>query len=160
MTAEEQIVLDTAIRNGMPSRLAGLILAQAKHESANFTSGVYRDCNNAFGYSAYAGQGSCQGHSFYKAYSSLADSVKEITAWIKRRQAEGKFPANLNEIQTPEQYAALLKQSNYYEDSVTNYSNGLKNWFVANLLPVSTGLIGLILVVAMLILNNSNKYLK
>lgn len=158
MTAEEQIIIDTARGQGMPQRLSELILAQAKHESGNFTSPVYKDCRNAFGYSAYAGQNSCPGHSFYKLYPNLQESVKELTGWIKRRQAEGKFPANLETITTPEQYAALLKQSNYYEDSVTNYSNGLKNWFVA--LPVSTGLIGLILVVAVLVLNNSNKYLK
>ena len=132
--------------------------AQAKHESANFTSAVFRDCSNAFGYSATSSNVSCPGHSFYKAYNNLSESVNELCQWIKRRQREGKFPSNLNEIQTPEQYALLLKNSGYYEDSFNNYANGLQRWFV-KILPYGTAIIGILLIVFVLIINKGNKTL-
>lgn len=161
MNANEQTVISTARANGMPERLAELMLAQAKHESANFTSAVFKDCNNAFGYSSIAGGPSCPGHSFYKSYYNLADSTKEICNWIKRRQAEGKFPKDLNTIQTPEQYAALLKGAAYYEDAQSNYAAGLKRWFITNLFPISSGLILLILAALAYIIHTGNeRYLR
>lgn len=159
MTENEQIVLNTARSQGMPAYLSNLILAQAKHESNNFTSAVYQDCNNAFGYSAPGGVNYCKGHSFYRAYNNLQESVIELTNWIKRRQKENKFPQDLNTITSPDQYAQLLKSSGYYEDSTINYTNGLKRWFVNNILPVSTSLIFIALVVGVLILNQGNKHL-
>ena len=46
--------------------------------------------------------------------------------------ADGSFPADLNEITDPAQYATLLKAAGpgpYYQDSVSNYAGGLVNWF-------------------------------
>ena len=130
---DEQIY-NTATAQGIPPILATLIVAQARHETANYTSNAFRSCNNLFGYK-YVGQnlstGPCitssEGNSYAK-YASVADSVKELTAWIKRRQAENKFPANLNSITTPEQYATLLKNSGYYGAPIREYVNGLIFW--------------------------------
>ena len=120
-----------AVADGMPAILSTFIVAQARHETADYTSNVFTSCNNCFGYK-WVGQalatgpctGSPEGDSYAK-YDSIEKSTHEITGWIKRRQAEGKFPANLNTIVTPDQYATLLKQSGYYGDSLQTYLAGL-----------------------------------
>lgn len=131
-----QTIFDVARANGVPVVLANLIVAQARHETADFTSNVFKSCNNAFGYK-YAGQplpvrpcvNSPEGNS-YASYPDLADSVRELVAWIKRRQEENKFPANLSEITTAEKYAQLLKDAGFYGDPVTVYTSGLKKFAV------------------------------
>ena len=128
--AYENDVYDTAISDGMPPALALLIVAQSKHESNNYTSSVFLNCNNAFGYAATSN--SCPGHEFYQAYNNIIDSTHELTAWIKRRLSEGNFPP-LQTITTPQQYAQLLSDNNYYTDSVANYAAGLSNWFSSNI---------------------------
>lgn len=155
---EEQTILNILKLSGFPVTLSQIILAQAKHETGNFTSPVYQDCNNAFGYSAYQGHGACQGHSFYRHYPSLIESTHELVGWIERRQWEGNFPLDLNEIKTAAQYAELLKENGYYEDSLANYKNGLERWL--DYLPGATTGIGVMLLVLVGIIaigNNSYK---
>lgn len=123
----QQIVFDTAISDGMPEQLARLIAAQAAHESNGFTSAIFLDCNNAFGYKVFGNAAACPGHPDYELYPTLQASTHEITSWIKRRLQEGNFPS-LDTITTPDQYASLLKQNGYYEDSESNYSAGLIAW--------------------------------
>jgi len=119
---------------GLPVALANLVTAQARHESANFTSPLFVGDNNAFGYD-YTGNANqagissrSHGGSFYARYNTIEDSTNEITDWIYRRRQEGKFPADLNSIQSPNDYATLLKNSAYFEDNVTNYQAGLTRW--------------------------------
>lgn len=122
---------------GVPSTLANLIVAQAQHESGNFSSNIFSSGNNAFGYSYYPGSPwqlpepglvADNGQATAK-YKSIADSTKEIIDWIYRRVREGKFPQNLETITTPEKYASLLKGAGYYGDSVANYTAGLSRYF-------------------------------
>lgn len=126
----------TATNPGLPATLANLLIAQAKHETGNYTSRFFTQYNNAFGYS-YAGSKyqtgpgpTADNGQPIGVYGSLADSVREIVDWIYRRVREGKFPADLSTIQTPEQYAALLKSAGYYGDTLANYTRGLKNFFL------------------------------
>lgn len=155
MTPNETIY-NTSISDGMPPALATLITAQANHETNGFTSNVFKTCNNAFGYK-YVGQslatGACvnapEGDQFAK-YLSLENSTHEITAWIKRRQQEGVFPADLNTITTPDQYAALLKDAGYYGDTEANYTNGLIYWLqqIGNVITRPTGAAILLVIIA------------
>jgi len=118
---------------GMPAALSALIVAQARHETADFTSNVFRRCNNAFGYKAVAGAEKCTlspENDFYKYYPSLSDSVREVVGWIRRRQQEGRFPADLATVRTPAQYAELLKNSGYYGAPVTEYRAGLTRFLL------------------------------
>ena len=118
--------------DGMPETLSILIAAQAAHETGNFTSNVFLQNNNAFGYKRYAGAKyqigagriSPEGNN-YAQYANIDNSVHEITGWIKRRLSEGKFPL-LQSIKTPLQYAMALKSCGYYGDSVDNYTKGLE----------------------------------
>jgi uncharacterized FlgJ-related protein len=124
-------IYDQARAEGMPPALAALIVAQARHESANFTSNVFRKCGNLFGYKAVYSAPKCilsPESDYYKKYNAIADSVKEVTDWIKRRQREGRFPADLRAVDTPEVYARLLKQSGYYGAPESEYSNALARW--------------------------------
>ena len=128
----EQKVYSTALNNNIPGPLALLIVAQSKHESNDYTSAVFLDCNNSFGYKALNASQSCPLHPDYKKYSNIEESTLEIVNWIGRRLNEGNFPP-LDEITTAEQYAQLLKDNGYYGDSVYNYTNGLLNWFKSNI---------------------------
>lgn len=154
MTANEATIYNVCRGYGFPDLLSKLIVAQSEHETANFTSAVFQDCKNGFGYSSNYVDNPCNNHSFYKAYDSLSQSADELCRWILRRQKEGKFPTDLNTIKTPEQYAQLLKDSGYYTDTVTNYMNGLKYYF-SKILPYSGPALVLILLFLFILVNKN-----
>lgn len=130
----EQRIYNKALSLGMPQFVATCIVLQAAHETAGFTSNVFKSCNNLNGYK-WVGQSTALGPclkspegDFYAKYATIEDSVTELVAWIKRRQKDGKFPADLNTITSLNQYAELLKNSGWYGDTVYNYVNGLYYW--------------------------------
>lgn len=144
----EQIIFSTAIKDGMPQTLAKLLVAQSKVETNNYQHRFFTIGLNAFGYSYVPGAkwqldrgGPLADNGVPIAqYSSIENSVHEIASWIKRRQAEGKFPANLNEITTPDEYATLLKNAGYYQADLSTYTGALLYWF-ENLPPLQAALI-------------------
>lgn len=125
------IIKSTAVNEGMPLQLATLVAAQAAHETEDFTSDLFNSCNNCFGYK-YVEGASLQTHpchkspegNYYAGYADIEHSAMEICGWIKRRLNEGRFPA-LTAIQTPLQYASLLKNCGYYGDTEANYTAGI-----------------------------------
>lgn len=130
-----RFIYGQARAGGLPSALSNLVVAQARHETADFTSNVFRNCKNFFGYK-YVGQSgaaSCtqapEGGS-YAIYPELAGSVNELIAWIRRRQNDGTFPKDLSTITTAAQYAQLLKGAGYYGDPVAVYAAGLRRFAV------------------------------
>ena len=144
ITAYSNEILNTATAGtaknpkGLPATLAALLVAQARHESGNFGSNFFVKYNNAFGYSRdsrsvyqVAGGTVADNGVPIGVYKNVADSTREIVDWIYRRVAEGKFPVNLSVINTPDEYAQLLKDAGYYEDSFTNYAQGLKSFFTS-----------------------------
>lgn len=133
MTYDERIY-NQAIADGMPPVLATLIVAQAKHETGDYTSHAFTSCLNCFGYkwvNQSTAAGPCiissEGDAFAK-YTSVEQSTHELTAWIRRRQRAGIFPADLSTIATAEAYATLLKNAGYYGDTLENYTNALIYW--------------------------------
>ena len=158
----DQIIYETATADGMPDPLAVFIVAQARHETGNYSSRFFTVGNNAFGYSYYPGSkwqldkgGPLADNGIPIAqYANIQNSVHELTDWIKRRQAQGKFPADLGTITTPEQYAQLLKNAGYYGDTVANYTAGLIRWLkvISDTLfsPAGTGIAILILIIGFL----------
>lgn len=148
IVAIENTIYNTAVADGMPSALAKLIVAQSKLETGDYTSNFFLNYNNCFGYSCVPGgqwQSGCgtladNGISI-AAYSSIENSTHEITHWIRRRQAEGKFPADLNEITTADQYSLLLKNAGYYGASLADYTAGVLYWF-NRLPPLAVAVIG------------------
>jgi hypothetical protein len=126
-----QTIYNTLRESGIPDPLSLFVVAQAKHETANFTSNVFKTCNNAFGYKAVGTAFSCsqapEGGSYEYYPGGVADSAREIAAYLKRRVSDGKFPP-LVQISTPEQYAALLKSAGYYGAPLSEYTAGLLRW--------------------------------
>jgi len=132
--SEQAKIISILEQYNIPAPLKYYIAAQSAHETNNFTSSVYLDCKNGYGYGA-AGL-PCPGHERYRIYQDSSQSTIEIINWIKRRQQEGRFPDNLATIISPDQYATLLKNSGYYEDSIINYANGIKRFLNLNIAPI------------------------
>lgn len=129
------LVYAIAFGDGMPDQLCKLIVAQAKHETDDFSSHAFEYNNNCFGYKYVKGAKWQMGpgitsteHDPYAHYEDVAHSVHEICDWIKRRQHEGKFPADLRTITSPAQYAQLLKACGYYGDTLSDYTTGLNHF--------------------------------
>lgn len=160
MTTEQKI-FSTALQDGMPELLSRFIVAQAKHETGNFTHKFFTIGNNAFGYEYVSGSkwqldkgGTNADNGIPIAqYAIVENSVHELTDWIKRRQHEGKFPSNLANIQNSDDYAFLLRNAGYYTAPYTTYADRLAYWL--NQLPalsVPTPSSILLLAIAVLII--------
>lgn len=119
-------VYTQAINMGMPAAVAQNIVAQARHESGNYSSSVFQHSNNAFGYTYYSGALWQTGGNYngYAVYDSIQDSTAEVVDWLKRRQNEGKL--SISNLTTPEAYATALKNNGYFKDTLSNYTNGIK----------------------------------
>ena len=133
----EQTVYDTAISEGATDTLARIILAQVKHESANFSSNVFKRNNNPMGMKMpskrktvwIAGAGTKppgnEGATPYARYNSLADAIHDLFNWLHYN----KIP--VNEIQSVSQYSELLRQRSYMGNTETAkkiYIAGLSKW--------------------------------
>lgn len=132
--SNEERIFNAAISDGMPEILAKIIVAQSKHETGNYKHRFFTKGNNAFGYSynknskwQISGGDKADNNVPIAQYRSVEDSTHELTDWIKRRQKEGKFPKDLNLIQSASRYAQLLKASGYYQAPLTVYTNALVN---------------------------------
>lgn len=138
MTTEE-LIFNTARADGMPEILATIIVAQAKHETGNFTHRFFTTGKNAFGYSYVKGAKwqlpapgpNADNGIAIAQYASVENSVHELTDWIKRRQKEGRFPLDLSTIKTAAHYSQLLKNAGYYGASYATYTAALEKWLKA-----------------------------
>lgn len=98
--------------------------AQAKHETANYTSNLYQRSNNAFGMhnpSKREAVGYRVAGDRYRHYDHRGQSIHDFILWLK----DWNFPTD---IQSPEEYVRQLKMRNYFTDSVDNYTTGLKKY--------------------------------
>lgn len=114
-----------------PAPIALNITAQARHESGNYHSNVFKTLNNLFGYKYIGQPGATKGTpapigegGYYAKYSTLEGSVNELAKWIKRRISEGKFSES--NLYNSNEYAAALKAGAYFTDNLKNYQAGLK----------------------------------
>ena len=132
----DKLIYNQAIKRGLLPSVANLLAAQARLESADYTSNVFKQNTNAFGYKFVGQSGATRGTvaprsewsnantpGYYAKYRSIEDSANEVINWLFRRQQEGKFL--VNDLTTAGKYAAGLKAGNYYGESAANYSNGL-----------------------------------
>jgi len=110
-------------RQGLEIGMARLLVAQAIHETGNFKSRLFLQENNAFGMKvpglrktfnvAPLGPG-------FSTFLSVEDSVKDMLLWLDHF----KVPLSITD---PFIYAKILKDKNYYEDSIETYFKGLAN---------------------------------
>jgi len=128
-------VYRTALSEGASDTFARIVLSQMVHESANFTSNVFKQNNNPLGmkvpsvrkspYILGAGTNAPanEGKTPYARFASLADATRDLFHWLRFNKIDFK------NISTPDQYAAVLKQKGYYGDTQKNYTNALTRFF-------------------------------
>jgi hypothetical protein len=159
----ESIIYNTATKNGIPRNLALLLVSQSKHETALFSSPVFWENKNMFGYKYVpgaklqdsSGRISTEGDPYAK-YATYENSVLEVVGWLKRRVKEGKFPP-LEKITTEKQYAELLKNAGYYGDPVKNYLSGLIRFFNSDIGKNSGNIAAVIIIFVLLVYLMQNK---
>lgn len=100
------------------------ILAQARVESANFTSPLYKRSFNAFGMKnatiRYQLGFNVPGDP-YRHYTSLLESIQDFEAYLK---SQG-YPVIVPDV---EAYAGNLKRLGYFEAPLGDYVTALKSW--------------------------------
>lgn len=113
--------------------LTSLAVAQARFESADFSSHIFLQDNNCIGYNYFSGsiwqvgkggnKPGSEGGGAYARYESIEDCARELADWIHRRRSvfQGVYDCA--------SYAAALKQQGYYADSVTVYTQGLELYY-------------------------------
>jgi hypothetical protein len=147
----DQFIYDEAIKQGFTPTAAKLVVAQARFESSDYTSGVFQKNNNMYGMK-YVGQplatkGSlapsnerscptgCKNSDFYAKYASPADSAKDVMTRLYMKTMGGVTPADLRNATDTDDFALKLKKRSYYGfmktpetwgSEVRNYANGLK----------------------------------
>lgn len=142
----EKIIFDTLIKEKMSVKLALLVLAQTKHETANYTSNVFKKLNNVIGYKVYdsvyqtkIGTKSPEGNN-YGSYATVVDGAKEAAGWYRRRNKENgnKYDA----VTDTSQYCWLLWKDHFFTqgnfktpaDAVKNYQKGIDKFYKINIL--------------------------
>jgi hypothetical protein len=111
---------------GFNKKAAQYITAQAAHETANFTSYIYRNNYNPFGMT-FQGQkeasGEKNGYAYYHNYSLSVDDYKRLFKSY-----------GLVEMGTVESFVDLLKKHGYFKATKAEYLAGVK-WFLKLYFP-------------------------
>ena len=93
-------------------KYADWIEAQARHESANYTSQVYKRANNPFGMKNAEKRkqlGKKLDGDVYRHYRNIGEAIQDYILYLK----EFKVPSNIG---TAKSYFALLQQQGYAQD--------------------------------------------
>jgi len=131
MSIDEQIYT-AALKAGFTPSAAKLIVAQARHETGNYTSYQYRTNNNLFGMKfvnqplATKGNKSPEGD-FYAKYPNVAASVQDLVNRNYKISRGGVSFDDLKKVSDTTDFAQKLKKRGYYTASVKGYDRGLKS---------------------------------
>lgn len=140
----DQLIYNTAIKAGFTPTAAKLVVAQARLESADYTSPVFRN-NNATSGMKYIGQplarrgtlapykersdgckavtqnqvggfgpSPCQNSDHYAAYNSVADSASDKINRLYNINKGGVTPEQIRNAKDADEFAMLLKKRSYY----------------------------------------------
>jgi len=143
MTNYDQIVYDTSIQQGFKPEIAKYIVAQARLESSDYGSNVFKCNNNMYG-TKFANQplaskgtlapqneisstcmpsgsgcqrtgiGSCRSIDFYARYSSPNDGIKDTIERYYKKTISGVSFDDLNNSTDIIDFAKKLKQRRYF----------------------------------------------
>jgi flagellum-specific peptidoglycan hydrolase FlgJ len=142
MNANDNLIYTIALQNGFNDKSAKIIVAQARLESANYTSNVFKKNNNAFGMKfigqKYATKGSPApvnervknpnaNVNFYAKYNNVGDSAKDLIERLLNITRNGVTPEMLKNTTSPEQYATLQKKRGYFGGKVEDYAKNLRS---------------------------------
>lgn len=155
----DQSIYNEATSNGFTDMAARFIVAQARLESADYTSNVFVNNNNMYGMKyvaqTLATRGTlapmsersaacktnnvCKNSDYYAKYQSPSDSAKDVITRLYQKTMRGVMPAQLKTASTPDIFADLLKKRGYYGVTVEQYAKGLKSKLKKiNIVPVQT----------------------
>lgn len=125
----DQEIYKVALENGFTPTSAKFVVAQAKLESANYTSNVFKNNNNMFGMKfvgqanatrgtlAPANERKCNGNcdsDYYAKYKTPSDSARDAIQRLFSKTMYGVTSQDLKDSTTTEQYALNLKKRHYY----------------------------------------------
>jgi len=140
----DTIIYETAKKNGFTPTAAKFVVAQARLESADYTSNVFINNFNTSGMK-YIGQplaskgtiapynerssscksgGLCINSDYYAKFKSVEDSAKDKIERLYNKTMYGVTPNQLKNASTPEEFASLLKQRRYFGFSDYNTDAG------------------------------------
>jgi hypothetical protein len=130
------LIITTAMKQGVPEVNAKLLAAQSAHETGNFSSNAFNRNNNAFGMAVprvrkspyIVGPGSVsapviEGGFSYAAYKNIEDSVKDVIHWLNYNKVVW------NQVNTPEKYDAFLYSKGYHTASQSLYTAALNRYY-------------------------------
>ena len=151
MANYDQIIYDTAIKQGFTPTAAKFVVGQARFESANYTSAVFKANNNTSGMKfigqpletrgtpAPANERTCNlncNSDYYAKFASVQDSANDKIVRLYSKTMGGVTPEQLKNAKTPEEFARLLKKRRYYgpsaygtpgaEKEISQYAGGIK----------------------------------
>lgn len=113
-------VFDLLLNIGFNPMIAKYITAQAAHESANFTSYIFKNNNNCFGMK-YAGQSLATEKNGYANYKSLEDCISDYKKYYQNR--------NFNTFDSISTFIEELKRVNYFEAKTEEYKAGVTYFY-------------------------------
>lgn len=137
----DQIIYDVAISEGFNPTAAKLIVAQARFESADYSSNVFQKNLNTSGMKfigqplatrgtpAPANEQRCGGgcdSDYYAKFRSVEDSARDKISRLYNITMRGVTPQQLKNVKDADEFASLLKKRGYYGSSESQYAAGLK----------------------------------
>lgn len=170
MANYDQEIYNAAIEQGFNPISAKLIVAQARLESADYGSNVFKNNNNLFGMK-FIGQplakrgtlaplsertcnGTCNGD-YYSKYDSPADSAKDLVGRLYKITRNGIGFNEIKNATDSTDFANKLKKRNYYGASASSYAAGLASklrkvnileYYNKNKTTVNSLILGIILI--------------
>lgn len=170
----DQLIENVLTEDGvLPAAVWRDIVDQARLETDNYTSNVFKTDNNLFGYKYVTGATYQDGPGLlspegdnYAHYDSVENSIHEISGWWQRRVGEDNF--NLASLTDLTAFANALKQFGYYGSSAEAYALRLAavdklvsvqaasgiNTSGVGLTTISIGAVGVIALLAWLVLSD------
>jgi uncharacterized FlgJ-related protein len=166
----DQAIYNTAIEQGFNPTTAKLIVAQARFESADYKSNVFKLNNNTSGIK-FIGQpnairgslapanertcnGGCNGD-YYAKFNTIQDSINDKIVRLYNINMRGVSSEQLKNSTDSIVFANLLKQRGYYDSSASEYAAGLKSklfkinvldYYTKNSFDINIVLLGILII--------------
>ena len=122
----DRIIIQQAQRNGFTPQASEYIAAQARHETANYTSELFRELNNVFGMklprvrpTKAKPSGVTSEGSEAARFNSIRDAVDDLSLWFDYNRL-GKAYRSIDA------YVSALKQKRYFEAPYMLYLLAMK----------------------------------
>lgn len=162
----DQTIYQMAVEEGFTPTAAKFVVAQARLESADYGSNVFKNNNNMYGMkyvgqslaergtAAPASERSCNltcDRDYYAKYDTPVDSARDVLQRLYRITRSGVTFDQLANASTPAEFSQLLKQRGYYGATVDHYTNLLNSklrkisvieWYSNNKTTVNLAVVG------------------